>query len=94
MKGLPPLPLSTVITWHELIQERIDEGFNEEWPSLSELARRVGVTKSCLDFYRTGKRIPTAPNLLALVKVLWPKDSQRMLYKLSNMMILDKAKNN
>ena len=94
MRGLPPLPLSTVITWHELIQERIDEGLNEEWASLSELARQVGVTKSSIDFYRTGKRIPTAPNLLALVEVLWPNDSMRMLFKLSKLMKLDKSKNN
>lgn len=81
MRGLPPLPLSTV-TWHELIQERI----HEEFPNLSELARQVGVTKSSIDFYRTGKRIPTAPNLLSLVEVLWPNDSMRMLHKLSKMM--------
>lgn len=90
MRGLPPLPLSTVITWHELIQERIDE----EFPNLSELARQVGVTKSSIDFYRTGRRIPTAPNLLSLVEVLWPNDSMRMLHKLSKLMKLDKPKNN
>ncbi len=90
MRGLPPLPLSTVITWHELIQERIDE----EFPNLSELARQVGVTKSSIDFYRTGRRIPTAPNLLSLVEVLWPNDSMRMLFKLSRLMKLDKPKNN
>jgi len=94
MRGLPPIPIMPVITWYELIQERIDEGLNEEWASLSELARQVGVTKSSIDFYRKGQRIPTAPNLLALVEVLWPNDSMRMLFKLSNLMKLDKPKNN
>lgn len=82
MKGLPPLPIMPVIRWYELIQERIDE----EFPNLSELARQVGVTKSSIDFYRKGQRIPTAPNLLSLVEVLWPNDSMRMMFKLSKMM--------
>jgi transcriptional regulator with XRE-family HTH domain len=73
MKGLPPLPPPK--PWNEQINNKIDD-----WDSVSELARTVGLSRSTINFYREGKRIPTAPNLLRLVKVLWP--SQMWMSKL------------